>query len=225
MNILMIEDDAGIVRFVKRGLEAESYRVDVANDGRQGIKLATETNPSLILLDLMLPDISGHEVCQQLRDYGVQAPVLMLTAVDAVEEKVRGLRAGADDYLTKPFAFSELLARIEAVLRRSSTESESDELRAGPVVIEQGAKKVYLDGNPISLTTKEYCLLVYLVEQRKKVLSRLDILKHVWGTDEDPMTNVVDVCVFSLRRKLGEDGPSLVQTVRGFGYQFVASPD
>jgi len=222
MNILMIEDDAGIVRFVKRGLEAEHYHVDVAANGTQGIKAAKESNPSLILLDLMLPDINGHEVCRQLREFGVKVPVLMLTAVDAVEEKVKGLRVGADDYLTKPFAFSELLARIEAVLRRTSPEVEKDEISAGSLHIDMGAKKVIFKEKQITLTSKEFALLVYLVNEKEKVLSRLDILKHVWGTEEDPMTNVVDVCVFSLRRKLGEEGASLIQTVRGFGYQFVA---
>ncbi len=225
MNILMIEDDAGIVRFVKRGLEAEDYHVDVAINGTEGIKAAMDRTPSLILLDLMLPDINGHEVCQQLRGFGVKAPILMLTAVDEVDQKVKGLRAGADDYLTKPFAFDELLARIEAVLRRSNADADIEELQAGSLYIDMGAKKVVLDGHHIPMTSKEYTLLVYLMKGKDKVLSRLDILKHVWGTDEDPMTNVVDVCVFSVRRKLGEEGAALIQTVRGFGYQFVANSE
>ncbi len=219
MSILIIEDDPRITSFVKRGLEAEGFIVDHADEGHAGISKAINNMPSLIILDVMLPDISGLEVCKQLRQQGIDTPILMLTALDTLDDKVDGLRSGADDYLTKPFAFAELLARIEAQLRRNAPKGESRNLQLGNVRIDDATKQVFVKNEAVPLTTKEYALLHYFMSNVGVVLSRADILKHVWGQETDPLTNVVDVCVFALRKKIGLKGGAKIETVRGFGYK------
>ena len=223
MTILMVEDDERIVEFVRRGLEAEGYQVDVARDGKEALSVASSPIYKLIILDLMLPYMDGRDVCRHLRGTGVLTPILMLTAMDATEAKVSGLRMGADDYLTKPFAFEELLARIEALLRRGRSyqdESESRELRVGDLVLNHETKEVHRAGHAISLTPKEYALLEYFMNSPGKVLSRTRLLESVWGYNSDPMTNVVEVYIRGLRRKIDEDfDVPMIKTVRGFGYK------
>ncbi|MFC1750335.1 response regulator transcription factor [Pseudomonadota bacterium] len=224
MKILLVEDDRRIIEFVKRGLEAEGYNIDVAENGEDALKIAASPTYSLIILDRMLPDIEGAEICQRLRIDGNHVPVLMLTAMDAIEEKVKGLRMGADDYLTKPFAFEELLARIEALLRRNqSFEEKETELVLGDLRMNFETKEVFRGDQVISLTPKEFSLLAYLMSNTGKVVSRTKILENVWGYNTDPLTNVVEVCIRGLRRKVDEEFPEqLIQTVRGFGYKICA---
>lgn len=221
MAILIIEDDARIVEFIRRGLEAEGYLTDVASDGREGLKIAAAPDYELILLDLMLPDISGQEICRQLRLSGVTTPILMLTAMDTVEDKVEGLRIGADDYLTKPFAFDELVARIEALLRRSQGfKQKSSELAVADLTLNRETHEVRRGGRLIELTPKEYSLLEYFMTAPGKVFSRTRILDNVWGHSTDPLTNVVEVYIRNLRRKIDDGQPvQLIKTVRGFGYK------
>ncbi len=221
MKILLVEDDKRIIEFVKRGLEAEGYNVDVAETGKDALEQAKSSSLALIILDRMLPDIEGSEICQRLRTEQIHTPVLMLTAMDAVDERVKGLRAGADDYLTKPFAFEELLARIESLLRRNqSFEEKQTELQLSDLRLNFETKEVFRGEQNISLTPKEFALLAYLMTNAGKVVSRTKILENVWGYNTDPLTNVVEVCIRGLRRKVDEEFPEpMIQTVRGFGYK------
>lgn len=223
MTILIVEDDERIIEFVRRGLEAEGYNIDIARDGKEAITIATSPIYKLIILDLMLPFMNGQEVCQHLRGTGVKTPILMLTAMNTTDDKVQGLRMGADDYLTKPFAFDELLARIEALLRRGinyKTDNASRELRVGDLVLNHQTKEVTRSGKTISLTPKEYALLETFMNYPGQVFSRTRLLENVWGYNADPMTNVVEVYIRGLRRKIDEnfDKPVII-TVRGFGYK------
>ncbi len=223
MTILIVEDDERISQFVKRGLEAEGYRVEVADTGKCGLQLAVGGEYDLILLDLMLPELSGQDVCQQLRQQGDNTPILMLTAMDALDDKVAGLRLGADDYLTKPFAFDELLARICALLRRNQERSYSVyscELSVAGVTLNRDTREVFREGRQIELTPKEFALLEYFMSSPGHVLSRSKILDRVWGYNADPLTNVVDVYIRNLRRKVDEGfSTQIIKTVRGFGYK------
>ncbi len=224
MTILIIEDDARIAEFVRRGLEAEGYLTDIASSAAEAMKVAAAPAYKLILLDLMLPGMSGQEICQQLRQRGITTPILMLTAMDALENKVEGLRLGADDYLTKPFAFDELLARIEALLRRSQGFKEKTvELAVADLTLNRETHEVRRGGRLIELTPKEYSLLEYFMSAPGKVFSRTRILDNVWGHSTDPLTNVVEVYIRNLRRKIDSDQPTaLIKTVRGFGYKIDA---
>jgi two-component system OmpR family response regulator len=226
MDILLVEDDERIVEFVRRGLKAEGYRVETARTGQDGVALGASGSFRLIILDLGLPDLNGREVCERLRARGVDTPILMLTAMDTVQDKVVGLRSGADDYMTKPFAFEELLARIEALLRRRGGEvkSESTELRVADLVLNRETHEVRRGDQLIDLTPKEFALLEYFMRAPGKVLSRTRILEQVWGYSADPLTNVVDVYIRQLRRKI-DDGhdEKLLKTVRGYGYKLDAS--
>ncbi len=201
MRILLVEDDKRIVSFVKRGLEAEGFVVDVAGDGQQGLEMARE-NFHLIILDLLLPVRNGTEVCQALRNEQVYTPILMLTARDALKDKVQGLKAGADDYLTKPFAFEELLARSRALLRRGPYQEIPPKLEVGDLVLDRETREVRRGEKVISLTSKEYALLEYMMSRPNKPLSRTLILDQVWGLSYDPLTNVVDVYIGYLRKKV-----------------------
>ena len=225
MAILIIEDDERIAQFVRRGLEAEGYLIEVAMDGKQGLQIARSTEYDLILLDLMLPDMTGQEICRQLRLQGITTPVLMLTAMDALEDKVEGLRIGADDYLTKPFAFDELLARIQALIRRSrSFKEEQVEIKVIDLSLNRETHEVRRGDRLIELTPKEFALLEYFMGAPGKVFSRTKILDNIWGYNTDPLTNVVDVYIRNLRRKI-DDGEErhLIKTVRGFGYKLDAT--
>ena len=219
MRILLIEDDERIASFIQRGLEAEGYGVDVARDGEVGLDMGTGRY-HLIILDLLLPRKSGIEVCEALRRERLQTPILMLTAKDALQDKVQGLHVGADDYLTKPFAFEELIARIKALLRRSPYCEVAAELKVADLTLNQETREVRRGKKVLSLTAKEYALLRYLMSCPNKPLSRTMILEQVWGYHYDTLTNVVDVYIRYLRKKI-DSGSSkkLIQTERDVGYK------
>jgi two-component system, OmpR family, copper resistance phosphate regulon response regulator CusR len=219
MRILIVEDEEKVSRFIVRGLTAESFAVDAAADGRTGLELATTYDYDLIILDLMLPGLNGTEVLRQIRNIDHRVPILLLTARDAVADKVEHLEAGADDYLTKPFAFAELMARIKALLRRGSVE-RPNVLRVTDLEIDRLSQQVKRAGRRIELTAKEYALLEYLAANAGRVLSRTMIIDHVWDQSFDGATNIVDVYVRHLRTKV-DDGhdKKLIRTVRGVGYR------
>jgi len=218
MKILVVEDEERVAQFIQKGLKEEGHAVDVAYDGEDGGFLAEVNDYDLIILDLMLPKKNGLQTCKEIRDHGVNTPVLMLTARDSVEDKVRGLDAGADDYLAKPFAFEELLARVRALLRRQS-ESKTPTLKIADLELDPMSRQVTRSGKAIRLTTKEYALLEYLLRNPKKVLSRTLIGEHVWDMNFDPESNVIDVYVSHLRTKVDKGfEPPLIHTLRGQGY-------
>lgn len=221
MQVLLVEDDERVVSFIKRGLEAERFQVEVAPDGLKAIEMATSIPYQMIILDLALPLKSGDEVCRVLREEKVQTPILMLTARDTVQEKVEGLAIGADDYLTKPFAFEELLARIKALLRRAGPYQEAvSELRIADLVLNQGTHEVRRGDKIINLTAKEFALLEYLMRHPNRALSRTAILEQVWGYHYDTLTNSVEVYVLYLRKKIDHGySKKLIQTIRGVGYK------
>lgn len=218
-RILLIEDDPRIASFIRRGLQADGHSVEHADTASKGLQLARGSDFPLLVLDRMLPDMDGLEVCRQLRRERVEARILMLTAKDALGDKVGGLRAGADDYLTKPFAFDEFVARVEALLRRGWARQHDTRLRVADLTLDPATRRVERGGRPITLTPKEYALLRCLMESQGAVLSRSQILSGVWGLSFDPGTKVVDVYIRYLRRKLDEGAdPPLIRTVRGAGY-------
>jgi heavy metal response regulator len=224
MRILVVEDERRIAAFVKRGLEEEHYAVDVAYDGEEALDWAAVVDYDLILLDVLLPRKDGIQVCRELRDRGSKVPVLMLTARDAVEDRVRGLDSGADDYLVKPFAFQELLARIRALLRRRS-EVKTAQLQVADLMLDTVTHRATRAGQIIELTAREYALLEFLMRHPRQVLSRTQIAEHVWDYDFFSTSNVVDVYVGYLRRKIDRDFDlKLIQTVRGAGYKIGAEP-
>ncbi|GKS97146.1 response regulator transcription factor [Acidovorax sp. SUPP2825] len=227
MNILVVEDDPRVADFLLRGLKAEGYSVELARNGPDGLTLARTGDPGLLLLDLMLPGLSGLELCQTLRSEGRHVPVLMLSALSNTEDKVNGLRLGADDYLTKPFAFEELLARIEALMRRGREQRQrASTLQVADLVLDLERMQASRAGQPIALTAKELAFLELLMSAPGRVYSRERILSNVWGTNEDPLTNVVDVYVRRLRAKIDEGHAiSLLKTVRGFGYRLDAAAE
>lgn len=226
MNILIIEDDARVADFLVRGLRAEGYRVQLARTGPEGLQLARTGEPALLLLDLMLPGINGLELCQILRAERNQVPVLMLTSLSDISDRVAGLRLGADDYLTKPFAFEELLARIEALMRRGREQrTRVTTLQVGDLELDRERMQASRAGRPIALTAKELAFLELLMSAPGRVYSRERILANVWGANEDPLTNIVDVYVRRLRSKI-DDGHALplIKTVRGLGYRLDSGP-
>ncbi|MEM1412273.1 MAG: response regulator transcription factor [Pseudomonadota bacterium] len=222
MRLLIIEDDVRVADFLKRGLTAEGWFCVTARDGEEGLELARDGDFDMILLDLMLPGIHGHDVCQQLRVEGFNTPLIILTAMDSQEDVIKGLRMGADDYLTKPFAFDELLARMETVRRRAAgAAAQSRTLRAGPLAFDLDALQVTLAGEPLRLTAKELAMLELFMSQPGKLFSRERILNNIWGLHMDPMTNVVDVYIGKLRKKLASaNAEGMIETVRGMGYRF-----
>lgn len=219
-KLLLVEDDPRIIRFVERGLAAEGHILDIAGTGDQAMTLARANDYPLMILDRMLPDMDGVEVCRQLRQERIGVRVLMLTAMDALDHKLGGLRAGADDYLTKPFSFAELVARIEALLRRSDLHRHEPELRVADLVLDPSTRKVTRGGREIELTPKEYALLRYLMENAGSVISRTQLLNNNWGYGFDPGTKVVEVYIRYLRKKVDEgEAPQLIHTIRGVGYR------
>jgi two-component system copper resistance phosphate regulon response regulator CusR len=223
MRILVVEDEHRIAQAVKEGLEQESYAVDVAYDGEDGYNSATAEEYDLILLDVMLPSMDGYTICQKLRADGIHTPILMLTAKDQSRDVVKGLDTGADDYLAKPFSFEVLLARVRALLRRPH-ETAGELLQAADLTLNPSAKSVERAGKHIALSSKEYALLEYLLRNQNKVLSKNNIMTHVWDFDADILPNTVEVFVAYLRAKVDKPfkGPALIQTVRGFGYKIGA---
>jgi len=212
-----------MVRIISKGLRENAYAVDVAADGAGALYLAEINDYDLIILDVMLPVIDGFEVCRTLRERGKETPVLMLTARGTVEDRIEGLDSGADDYLTKPFSFRELLARMRALLRRNKV-IHQDRYTISDLVIDTRSQSVVRSGNPISLTTKEYALLEFLARNTGRVVGRAEIAQHVWDENFDPFSNVIEVHMNRLRRKIEINGPPLIQTRRGAGY-LLAEPD
>lgn len=223
MNILYVEDERRVADFVARGLTAEGHRVTQAGDGETGLELARGGAFDVVVLDVMLPGMSGRDVCTALRHAGNTVPVLMLTALDSVDDRVEALRLGADDYLGKPFAFDELLARLEALQRRATNWRAGDgrRLRVGALAFDRDTMEVSAAGRRLALTAKELAILELLLRRPGHVLSRERVLSSVWGTNEDPLTNVVDVYVGRLRKKLGDDSGVVIETVRSHGYRLL----
>ena len=221
VHLALVEDEPDVASFIRQGLEEEGYRVTWARNGRRGLEYVQQGDIDLVLLDIRLPDIDGLEVCERLRLHRPDLPVMMLTALDAVEDRVAGLRSGADDYLPKPFAFDELLARIEALLRRVDRAPRDRSLQHGPIQLDAAARICRVDGDEVDLTPTEFDLLAFLMGRSGEALSREAIHREVWGHDFDRGTNLIDVYVNYVRRKLEEAGcPSPIETVRGVGYRF-----
>jgi DNA-binding response OmpR family regulator len=221
MRILVVEDDRRLSSIIKRGLVEEGYAVDAVYDGEDGEYFSETTSYDLILLDIMLPKKDGFQVCRSLRQKKVNTPILMLTAKDTVEDRVSGLDAGADDYLVKPFAFNELFARIRALLRRESL-TKTPKLRVGDLTMDTLTREVIYKNNPVDLTNKEYIILEYFMRHPNMVISRTMLENHAWDYEFDSISNLIDVYIRKLRRKIGGDGESPIQTVRGAGYRLKA---
>jgi two-component system copper resistance phosphate regulon response regulator CusR len=223
VRILLVEDESSAARMLAKGLREHAYAVDIATDGAQALYHTVITDYDAVILDVMLPSQDGLQVCRQLRQSGSTIPVLMLTARDGIESRIQGLDSGADDYLTKPFDFGELLARLRAIIRRGSRPLTPRILRAGPIELDTRARRAARDGRQVSLTAREYALLEYLIQHAGAVVGRAEIAEHVWDASYDPLSNVIDVYVQRLRRKLDAEGePSLIVTRRGEGYLLVA---
>jgi len=225
MRLLIVEDDPKVAAALKKGLKEEGYAIDVCSDGEEAMAAARVSEYDLILLDLRLPGKDGWTVCRELRTNNVLTPVLMLTAFDSVEDKVKGLRAGADDYLTKPFSFEELLARVQALLRRAQ-DYRSPLLRIADLVLDPVKKKVTRSGRAITLTAKEYALLEYLMRNAGRIVTPTMIIEHVWDANFETSSNVVNVYINHLRAKIESDpGLRLIRTVRGMGFQLGTEDD
>ena len=218
MRLLVVEDDRSVAQFLKKGLQEERYAVDLAEDGEIGLHLARHASYDLIILDVMLPKMDGFAVCRALRAGASQTPVLLLTVKDSTDDTVLGLDSGADDYLTKPFAFAELLARARALLRRGTVQP-AGRLTVGELQLDFVAHRIWRGQEEIFLTSKEYAILEYLLRNRDRVLTRTAIIEHVWNSQYDCMTNIVDVHIRALRAKIDRPATaSLIHTVRGIGY-------
>ena len=225
MRLLIVEDELQIAAFLERGLKEEGYAVDVVHNGNDAIDWALAVEYDGILLDVMLPGRDGYAVCRELRDQKVKTPILMLTARDAVDDRVTGLDVGADNYLVKPFAFKELVARLRAVMRRQ-TDTRTVELRVADLVLNTLTHMAQRGDRRIELTTKEYNLLEYLMRNPNRVLTRTQIAEHVWNLDFASESNLVDVYVRYLRRKIDdESGQKLIKTIRGSGYLISDEPE
>jgi DNA-binding response OmpR family regulator len=223
MRVLLVEDEPAAAQVLAKGLREQAYAVDVAADGDSAVFQVGTTDYDAVILDVMLPKRDGFAVCRTIRDSGSAVPILMLTARDAVEARIEGLDCGADDYLTKPFDFGELLARLRALIRRGRWPLLPERLQVGSLVLDTRARRVSVLDQGVSLTAKEYALLEYLVRRIGDVVSRSDIAEHVWDEHYDPVSNVVDVYVQRLRRKLEQAGAmSVIRTRRREGYQVVA---
>ncbi len=221
MRILVVEDEHKIANSIKKGLEQESYAVDVAYDGQKGFDLAISEDYDLIILDLLLPKMDGIEICSKLREKQIHTPIIMLTAKGQITDKVAGLDAGADDYLTKPFAFEELLARVRALTRRPKNNTGTI-LTIGNLTLNTTTYEIKRDGKLIKLSSKEYALLEYLMRHPNQVLTKKQIINHIWDYDADVLPNTVEVYIGYLRNKIDKPFPNkaaLIQTVRGFGYK------
>jgi len=221
MRVLVVEDSHKIAGSIKKGLEQESYAVDVAYDGQEGLDLASSEDYDMIVLDILLPLLDGVQVCTELRAQSIHTPILMLTAKGQLQDKVTGLDAGADDYLTKPFAFEELLARIRALARRPK-ETIHSVLALGDLTLDTVKHQVHRSNKLISLSAKEYALLEYLLRHPQQTLSKDQIIAHVWDYDADILPNTVEVYIGYLRNKIDKAFPkqlSLIHTIRGFGYK------
>ncbi|MEO8255817.1 MAG: response regulator transcription factor [Acidobacteriota bacterium] len=226
MRVLLVEDEPQAANMIAKGLREQAYAVDLAADGDTAIFQAGTTDYDAVILDIMIPVADGFAVCRAIRGAGSAVPILMLTARDAVEARIQGLDAGADDYLVKPFDFGELLARLRALIRRGRQPLLPERLSVGALALETRSRRARMRNRDVVLTAKEYALLEYLVRRAGDVVSRADISEHVWDEHYDPMSNVVDVYIQRLRRKLDRPGAaSCIRTRRGEGYQLVAAAD
>jgi DNA-binding response OmpR family regulator len=220
VRILLVEDEPAAARVLAKGLREQAYAVDVADDGREALFQASINDYDAIVLDVMLPGQDGLSVCRALRESGSAVPVIMLTARDAVDARINGFDVGADDYLTKPYDFRELVARLRALIRRGRRPLLPERLTAGPLALDARSRRVWVRGIEVTLTGKEYALLEFLLHNAGAVVSRADIAEHVWDEHYDPLSNIVDVYIQRLRKKLDEPGgPSVIRTRRGEGYQ------
>jgi heavy metal response regulator len=218
MRILIIEDEKKVASFIKKGLEEEYFVADIAGDGKEGLKLATTEEYDIIIMDIMLPYMDGITVLKEVRKREISTPVLMLTVNDSVKDKVEGLDAGADDYLTKPFAFEELIARLRALLRRNEN-SKTSKLIVGDLVLDLQSHRVFRNNQEIILTPKEYSILEYLMRNSKKVVSRTKLIEHVYDYHFDTETNIIDVYINKVRSKIDNNFEKpLIHTIRGIGY-------
>jgi two-component system, OmpR family, copper resistance phosphate regulon response regulator CusR len=225
MRLLLVEDDARIARFVAKGLREQTYAVDVSATGDDALYQAAINTYDLIILDVMIPGHDGFEVCRELRKSGQRTPILMLTARDAVEDRISGLDSGADDYLTKPFEFRELLARLRALLRRSG-ELRPAKITVADLVLDTAAQTVSRNGRTVPLTAKEYALLEFLARNAGRVVGRAEIAEHVWDETFDPFSNLIEVYINRVRRKIDADSPkALLHTRRGAGYLLGSAAD
>lgn len=225
MRVLVVEDDPAISRFIVRGLTEEHYLVDLVQDGQSAVDMAAAEEYDVVVLDLMLPELDGFEVCRRLRQKGIDTPVIIVTARDAVADRITALDAGADDVLVKPFVFDELLARLRALGRRGRSRHLNHLLEYGGITIDPVAHLVTVAGRPVQFTATEYRLLTFLVRRAEAVVTRDQLAQHVWGGDYDPMSNNADVYVGYVRRKLQAATPTpLIHTVRGLGYMLKAEP-
>lgn len=219
MKILVVEDEHLIANALKKGLEQEHYTVDLAFDGLEGFDLASSGDYDIILLDLMLPKMDGLEICRQLRQQQIHVPILMLTAKSQLEDKIKGLNCGADDYLTKPFAFEELLARIRALTRRPQN-ATTEILTVGDLSLNLSTYEIIRQNKPISLSSKEYSLLECLMRHADKILTKDQLIQHVWSYESDILPNTVEVYIRNLRLKIDKNYKvKLIKTIRGFGYK------
>lgn len=224
MRVLLVEDDAKIASFVEKGLKAAGFAVDQADDGENGLHLALTEPYDAAIIDIMLPKLDGLSLIKKMRQENIQTPVIILSAKGSVDDRVKGLHTGSDDYLTKPFAFSELLARVQALIRRSSGSSEPTRLNVGDVSMNLVTREVYRSGKKIELQPLEFSLLEYLLRNAGRVVSKTMIMEHVWNYYFDPQTNVVESRIYRLREKIDKEFPSkLIHTVRGVGYVLKAS--
>lgn len=224
MRILIVEDEKKMVSFIERGLKEEGYAVDSALDGEQGWLYLSINKYDLVILDWMLPKIDGLSLCKKIRDSRISTPILILTARDAVEDRIRGLDQGADDYLTKPFAFDELLARVRALLRRPHDFQKQSRLNVGELKMDLLAREVHVANRLINLSQREFALLEFLMRHKGEVVSRTQIAEHVWDLHFDPMSNTIDVYINFLRKKIDTEGqPSRIETIRGAGYRIMTS--
>ncbi len=220
MRILVVEDERKVASFIKKGLEEERYIVETAPDGNTGLEMAMNNEFDAILLDVMLPGIDGFTILQELRNAGITTPIMMLTARGTTEDRIKGLNHGADDYLPKPFSFEELTARLRSILRRSGPD-KTTKLTCADLVLDTVSHLAYRNNKEIELTTKEYALLEYLINNKDRILSRSTITQHVWKHNFDPESNIIDVYIKRLRSKIEKDdeSKSLIQSIRGVGYR------
>jgi len=223
MRVLLVEDEPAAARMLAKGLREQAYAVDVSGDGHDAAFRMATTDYDAVILDVTLPGKSGLELAREWRDAGIAAPILMVTARDAVSARIAGLDSGADDYLTKPFDFGELLARLRALIRRGARAPIAERLKIGTIELDTRARSVTKHGHHVPLTTREYALLEYLARRAGEVVGRADIAEHVWDETYDPLSNVIDVYIKRLRRKLDHASPeSLIRTRRGEGYVLIA---
>jgi len=225
MRILLVEDERSAARMIAKGLREHGYAVDVVGDGASAIQRAAAATYDAVVLDLLLPVKSGLDVCRELRSKGDTVPVLMLTARDAVDDRIIGLDAGADDYLIKPFHFGELVARVRALTRRRALSLLPERVECGVLALNTRTQEAWVEGRSITLTAREYALLEYLCRKEDAVVSREEIADHVWDNRYDRSSNVIDVYVRRLRRKLDRGGVSFIRTRRGAGYQLSRVPE